>query len=119
MGGREQLNDVRSNRWALRSPCQAPTLFSEHLLLNLLQKGKSDNQNHKTHVAGPGTGRAAVPLPGRELLGWEMIPEVLTPLQPCSSPSTAGTGEGEKTSLPHLCHEQSWVVGRQRRGKSW
>lgn len=100
MGSREQLNDGRSNRWDPRPPCQAPALFSEHLLLNLLQKGESDNQNHKTHAADPGMGKAAAPLPGQELLGWEMIPEVLSHLQPCSSPSTvaAESGEGGKTS---------------------
>lgn len=97
MGSREQLNDVRSNRWALRPPCQAPTLFSEHSLLNLLQKGKKVIiRTIKTHVADPAMGNGS----SQELLGWEVSPEVLSHLQPCLFPSTeaAGAGEGGKTS---------------------
>lgn len=121
MGSREQLNDVRSNRWALWSPCQAPTLFSEHLLLNLLQKGKSDNQNHKTHVArsrnGEGSSSSAQPRApglGNDPRGAEPPPALLIPIH-------CGCRERErrKNILCHACAMKNHgLLGGRRGGKA-
>lgn len=77
MGSREQLNNVRSNRWGLQSPCQAPKLFSQCFLSNLLQKGKSNNHNHTdvwfTRSAAGGTAPLPPQRPRAPLAG-EMTP---------------------------------------------
>lgn len=51
-------------------------------------------------MADPGMGKEAAPLPSQELLGWEMIPEVLRHLQPCLSPIHRGCrGWGRRKNI--------------------